>query len=246
MNRREAASLMAMLVLAGCGGGGGGGGSVTGDAPSSGSSGSSGSSQPTAFSASSGIAAWGDSHTAGLPGNPLVPGFAAKLLELVSGRDVFVGGTAGLTSRQIADLQVQDDAHDSWVNIFWYGGNNESEPEQIKADLARSIASLAPGNDRYLVLPVLNQASPWERRGSAGYDTIVRLNAELAALYPGHYLDIRSYLVNHYDASSPQDVADFQDDVPPTSLRADGVHLNVRGYLLVAEQVLQFLASHGW
>lgn len=236
MQRRIALGALASMVLAACGGGGGGGGLDDGSAGP----------QASALAGSRDIAAWGDSHTTGLPDRPDVPGYAAQLRQVASSRQVFEGGFAGLTSTQVAELQVRDDAHDDWVNVFWYGGNNQTDTETIKADLARSIASLAPGNDRFLVLGVVNQAAPAERRGGADYATIVRLNAELAAQYGDRFFDIRAFLVGLADPANPADVIDRQDDVPPTSLRADGVHLNAAGSAAVARKVLELIAAKGW
>ena len=235
MQRRLALGALASMVLAACGGGGGGepvDGSAEADA--------------SALAATGDIAAWGDSHTTGLPDRPDVPGYAAQLRQIAGSRQVFDGGFAGLTSTQIAELQTREDAHDDWVNVFWYGGNNQTDAETIKADLARSIASLAPGSDRFLVLGVVNQAAPAERRGGADYATIVRLNEELAAQYGERFFDIRAFLVGLADPANPADVIDRQDDVPPTSLRADGVHLNVAGSTAVARKVLELIAAKGW
>lgn len=230
MQRRTALGALASMVLAACGGGGG-----TATDP-----------QASALAGTGDIAAWGDSHTTGLPDRPDVPGYAAQLRQIAGAREVFAGGTAGLTSTQVADLQVRDDGHDGWVNVFWYGGNNQTDPEAIKADLARSIASLESGNDRFLVLAVVNQARPAERRGGADYETIVRLNEDLAALYGERFFDIREFLVGLADPGNPADVVDRQDDVVPTSLRADGVHLNVAGSTAVARKVLELIAAKGW
>ena len=238
MQRRTALGALASMALAACGGGGGGGGQiVAATTPQP---------QASAFAASGSIAAWGDSHTTGLPGRPDVPGYAALLGQIAGGRQVFTGGAAGLTSTQIANLQVNDAAHDDWVNVFWYGGNNQTDAETIKADLARSIASLAPGNQRFLVLGVVNQAAPAERRGGADYDTIVRLNADLAAQYGERFVDIREFLVGLADPGNPADVVDRQDDVPPTSLRVDGIHLNEAGSTAVARKVLELITAKGW
>jgi len=231
--RALAAGLLPVGLLQACGGGGGG---LEGAADAG----------ARALASLQPLALWGDSHVGGLPGNPEVPGVASKLSEIAGGRQVMDGGVAGQTSTQIADRMVQDSAHDAWVTVFWYGGNNQNQPEAIKADLARSVASLAPGNERFVVLPVLNQAAPWERRGTPTYQTIIELNQELAALYPDNFLDIRSHLVGLYNRNSPADVADFQDDVVPTSLRADGVHLNHEGALAVARRLLEFIVSRGW
>ena len=93
--------------------------------------------------------------------------------------------------------------HNTWINVFWYGQNNQSDPARIKADLAASVSNLAPGNTRFVVLSVVNEAIPEESRGGPIYAMIVQLNNELAALYPQNYIDIRTLLVNHYDPAIP-------------------------------------------
>jgi hypothetical protein len=186
---------------------------------------------------STNIAMWGDSLTV-----PVAP----NLQLLMPGRVVFNGGVVGEDSTQIAARQLADDEHKSWINVFWYGGNNEDEPERIKSDIAASVASLAPGNNRFLVLSVVNQSTPLEVRGTLGYATIVQLNSELAALYPQNFFDIRAYLVSRFDPGNAQDVLDFQNDVVPSSLRFDKIHLNNEGSIIVATQVKQFIEAKGW
>ena len=235
MDRRAAAAGVAVLILGGCGGGAGGtaggGGviAVPGPAPAP---------APASPPASPNIAAWGDS---------LTPPFAANLQVLYPARVVFDGGMAGQTSTEISARQRADTSgRNAWINIFWYGTNNPTQPAQIKADIAASVAALAPGNDRFLVLGVVNKDRPEEIRGGAVYNTIVQLNKDLAAAYPDNYLDIRSYLVNHYNPSVPQDVIDFQNDVMPFSLRHDEGHLNNDGSVLVARRIQEFINAKGW
>jgi hypothetical protein len=59
----------------------------------------------------------------------------------------------------------------------------------------------------------------------------------LAAIYGNHFLDVRSFLVAHYDPTQPQDVADHEADVPPTSLRQDFLHPNKAGSTLIANYI---------
>jgi hypothetical protein len=68
----------------------------------------------------------------------------------------------------------------------------------------------------------------------------------LKAAYPDNFIDVEATLVNSYDPSLPQDVADHNNNIPPTSLRYDTVHLNDAGYTIVAGQVKSFLASKNW
>lgn len=245
MDRRSALLFAWASMLAACGGGGGGGAVVS--TPPSGASGvqpapaPSPTPAPTPAPAPPGmspdIVAWGDSMT---------PAFALNLQVLYPGRTVLQEGFLGQTSTVIANNEVADADHHNWINIFWYGHNNENDPETIKADIARSIAQLAPGNSRFIVLGVVNEANGKEGKGTPAYGKIVTLNADLAALYPGNYIDIRAWLVAHYNANDAGDVADFQDDVPPRSLRYDEIHLRNEGSVLVAERVKQFIDAKGW
>ena len=255
MRRRTVLAALTGAIFAGCGGGGGaesspvaGAGTASGAGPatasSSGGASAAGAAPPSAPAADRApIALWGDSHVTGFARDPNAPGIAVKLRDLAPGREVFDGGVEGETSTQIANRQVLDTAHDDWVAVFWYGGNNQTQPDTIKADLARSIASLAPGNTRFVVVSVTNQAG--EARGSANHQRILELNADLAAQYPLNFLDVRSHLVALRNPGRPQDVADAADDVIP-SLRADGVHLNHAGAQAAASALLAFIASKGW
>jgi lysophospholipase L1-like esterase len=183
------------------------------------------------------IAAWGDSMT---------PAFALNLGVLVPQRTVFNGGVLGQTSTQIAARQLADTEMTNWINVFWYGMNNQTDPVTIKADIAASIAHLSPGNRRFIVLSLVNEAKPEEIRGGAVYAIILKLNADLAALYPDNYIDVRAWLVSHYDPSKTQDVIDFGNDVVPLSLRYDEIHLRNEGSVLVAEKVKAFIDAKGW
>ncbi len=183
------------------------------------------------------IAVWGDS---------LISPFAANLQVLFPGRVVYDGNGIGETSTQVAARLIADTDRHTWITVFWAGHNNDTAPEQIKADIAASVAALAPGNSRFIIMSVLNKGIPSELKGTPAYQTIVQLDAELGAIYPGNYLDIRSYLVSRYDPAQPQDVIDFQNDVVPSSLRYDEIHLRNEGSVLVARKVQEFIDARGW
>ena len=57
---------------------------------------------------------------------------------------------------------------------------------------------------------------------------------------------MRDFLVNQYDRSNAQDVQDFQNDVVPSSLRFDEIHLNNQGSVLVATRIRDFIDAKGW
>lgn len=238
MDRRAAAAGVAVMVLGGCGGGGGSAGNRDGDglnvvptptptpAP-----------EPT-VPLRGDIAAWGDS---------LTPPFAANLQLLYPTRTVFNGGVVGQNSTEISMRQRADTSgRDTWINIFWYGQNNPTAPARIQADIAASVAALAPGNDHFIVLAVVNKDRPEEIRGGAVYNQIVQLNNELAVTYPANYIDIRSHLVSQFNPARAEDVADAQDDVVPSSLRFDEIHLNNDGSVVVATRVKAFIDAKGW
>ncbi|MEJ7930930.1 hypothetical protein WG922_13195 [Ramlibacter sp. AN1015] len=183
------------------------------------------------------IAMWGDS---------LTPQVAAGLRLLYADREIYNGGVNGETSGEIGGRHLADETHRDWINVFWYGHNNQTEADQIRADIAASVAHLEPGNDRFVVMSVVNQATSREVRGGTDYRGILALNESLAATYPQNYLDIRSYLVQQYDRDRPQDAADFANDVVPSSLRYDHIHLLVEGSRVVSRRLKAFIDEKGW
>ena len=262
MKRRSALGFLATGLLGGCGGGGGGTSATTGvaagaqgttllpaaaapDTSSAGTNASSPATAPTPASSapsspapapavqalSTSIACWGDSIT---------DLYARVLPSFYPARQVFNGGVVGQTSTQIADRETADVAHKTWISIFWSGHNN-GDKSVIKADIARSIAALAPGNQAFVVLSML----PWAGRPDENSQTMA-VNAELAALYPANYLDIHEYLVSLYDRNDPQDVQDHANDLTPSSLRFDTIHLNDAGCNAVCGRLKDYLAAKGW
>jgi hypothetical protein len=186
---------------------------------------------------SSNIAAWGDS---------LTRAYAPKLALAYPARTVFNGGVGGESSAQIRVRMVADTEKATWIAVLWYGRNNWQQQAAILRDLALSVESLAAGNERFVVMSVLNGNTPAQRSGGVDYNKFMLLNEAIAAAYPNNYLDIRSYLVSMYDPTKPQDVIDHSYDVVPSSLRTDVVHLTSAGYQLVANRVKQFIDTKGW
>jgi hypothetical protein len=226
MDRRSAICIGMAALLGACGGGGGSAAPATAD----------NSDPPVPSSSSPNIAFWGDS---------LTPAVALNLQLLMPGRAVFDGGYLGQTSAYILAQQLADGSMTSWVNVYWEGHNNITDPDGIKADIAKGIAHLAPGNRRFIVLSVINNA--WTAtKGSDAYWRDMKLNADLSAQYPGNYLDVRSLLVSHFDPNNPQDVADAANDVVPSSLRYDDIHMRNDGSVIVAQAVKQFIDAKGW
>jgi len=183
------------------------------------------------------IAAWGDS---------LTPSLAANLQVLIPSRTVYDGGVTAENSIQVSARQRADTERLKWVSVFWFGNINKTDPAQVKADIAASVAALAAGNTRFIVLSLVNEAKATEVKGTAIYNTVLQLNSDLAAAYPDNYLDMRTYLVSRYNPASPQDLVDFQNDVIPSSLRHDEGHLNNDGAVVAARRLQEFINAKGW
>jgi hypothetical protein len=132
------------------------------------------------------------------------------------------------------------------VTIFWMGHNNDTDPEQIKRDIAASVAHLAPGNNRFIVLSVVNKADGSEDRGTPRYNTIIRLNSELAATYGDNFLDIRSFMVAQSDPGNPGQALEIQKDLPSSNLRFESIHLTGTGDEVIARRLIDFIRSRGW
>lgn len=179
------------------------------------------------------IAAWGDSLTAG-SGSTLYHDWLTQL-GLLAGRGGYNGGIGGQTSTQIAARETVDTAHRSWPTIIWAGDNNYNDPPTVEADVASMVSHL--GHHNYLVLSLLNGDYPDRYIGQPGYNDIVSINDSFSAAYGSHYVDLRTYLVSKYDPNNPQDVIDHGNDIIPSSLRSDQIHLNDAGYLLVAKYI---------
>lgn len=186
MNRRQAATLLGTLMLAACGGGGGGG-AAPAPTPTAADTGASASgSSALRVPTTPNIALWGDS---------MVPPLSRALDLVLDDRQIHDGGVAGETSMQVLQRLLGDRDHKDWITIFWFGHNNirvdaAAAPAQVKADLAAAIASLAPGNNNFIVLALVNNAIT-APAGSAEYQTVMQLNQDLAAAYPRNFFDIR-------------------------------------------------------
>lgn len=191
------------------------------------------------------IVAWGDSLTDGAGSNPdgLTPlrDYMSDL-RLLTGHFTDAEGIGGNTSTQIAARMLPATAKHGLPTIIWAGRNNFFDATTVESDIASMVAALTTPD--YVVLSVINAEG--EGIGTTQYNEIIALNANLAATYGAHYLDVRSYLVSLYNPGDPTDVADHASDTPPTSLRyIDGIHLNVDGYQDVADYIYAHRAELG-
>ena len=183
------------------------------------------------------VSCWGDSLTNGTGGTPY-----PTALSAITGYNTINNGVGGYTSTQILNLFLA--APTQWPNltIIWSGRNNYTDTATVLANIATMVADI--GHDGYLILSVLNgNYVPYEAIGGDGYNLIISLNNQLSAIYGSKYLDVRSILVAAYNPSIPQDVTDHTNDIPPSSLRSDNLHLNTAGDALVASSIKTVIAN---
>jgi hypothetical protein len=132
------------------------------------------------------------------------------------------------------------------IAVIWAGRNNYFYPSEVIADIAKMVAALPDG--KFVVLSILNgDFNNGETNGLANWTTITGLNASLKAAYPNNYIDIRSILVaKGAPGSQYANASDYANDLVPTGLRGDQLHLNDAGNGIVAATVADFITKAGW
>jgi lysophospholipase L1-like esterase len=111
---------------------------------------------------------------------------------------------------------------------LWMGTNGADIGHSISGDIAAAVASL--GHDRYLVGSLLLGSTFHAARVA----DVKATNALLARTYGRRFVDIGAALAAAGDGSAG-DAADVAAGYPPRSLRVDQLHLNARGYAIVAK-----------
>lgn len=114
---------------------------------------------------------------------------------------------------------VVDTPYAPWIPVFWEGRNDIADVSRTVSDIAAQVA-VVPAGQTFVVLADINGNDPNEWIGGPDYAYIIDLNNQLANIYGPHYLDIRQLLISSYDPAQANDVADFNHDDLPTSLRA--------------------------
>lgn len=114
------------------------------------------------------------------------------------------------------------------VAWLWMGTNGAASGHTVAGDVAAAVASL--GHDRYLVGSVLVGRD----FGAARAADVRATNALLAETYGVRFVDLGAALAGAADGSA-EDAADVAAGIPPRSLRVDQLHLNARGYAIVAK-----------
>ena len=79
-----------------------------------------------------------------------------------------------------------------------------------------------------------------------GSDKAWGRDAEAFLRESDNFIDIRAHLVSQYQRGNEQDQEDFRNDLVPSSLRSDAIHLKDEGCHVVAARIKEFIAAKGW
>lgn len=159
---------------------------------------------------------WGDSFTSG--------DYPVTFAQF-TGYHMLDKGIGGQSSTQIKLRMLSDVASHKYPSIIWAGRNNFEDTATVISDIKEMVDALkAVGNNKYLVIGIVNGDYSSEYKGGVKYNAIVDLNKLLAKIYGTHFIDIRPVLVSLYNPNLPKDVLDHDHDVPPKSKRIDNLH----------------------
>lgn len=152
-------------------------------------------------------------------------------MKLFKCKKNFVDSTANF---EIVGLETTNAKY----QIIWAGRNNGGDSSTVVQDVNSMVTLFRKNNPsvKIFVLSVINGAG--ESVGSGAYAGIQGVNLALRNLNI-NFIDVRQCLI--HDALSreklvptAQDIADIQNDLVPSQLRSDGIHLNAFGYHAVA------------
>ncbi len=216
---------------------------------------------PSPSISNSSVFCWGDSLTEGYDGtlNTLTTSYPtdlANLIQLPALTEGFPGQDSTYILNQLQNYISNTNPNYNYSTVIWVGRNdinelytnNITDPTAIVGRMQTLYSNIAQmvklaNTPNYIVLGVTNASAlapaQTEVKGKPMYNTILGINQYLASQYGSHFVDVRKYLVNRYDPTQPNDVLSIQDDTPPASLMSDHVHLNARGYAVVAMAVFQ-------
>jgi hypothetical protein len=180
----------------------------------------------------------GDSQTFGTGSAQSYP-FDVGLL--VGSTNIFNQGIPGAGSYLIftnyAASVAANNAITNWPTLFMAGRNDAPFlTNYVGSNITAMVSLHAPAN--YWVLSVLNATN--EGYGSANQIAITNLNAFLAAAFAGHYIDVRTALLQSGLTNTPLDYWALTNGVPPPSQMSDEEHPNQFGYNTIAKAVFDF------
>lgn len=133
------------------------------------------------------------------------------------------------------------------TQILWMGRNDTPRFEQNRVlDSIESCINHLDKPARFAVIGVLNGAN--EPIGSANYNAIKAFNEILASKYPNNFIPSTPPTEDEIKALNyiltEEDKTDIANGAFPKGLRNDNIHLNNRGYQVIANRVEAFLEKN--
>jgi lysophospholipase L1-like esterase len=163
-------------------------------------------------------------------------------------------GTTGAACPANTPWTADPQGTDQQWQFIWVGRNDiqtgsAAEVQTVQNNITAMINFLKPLNKKICLLAVTNKRDGTENSGSAKWTAITNLNNWMRTTYPQYFVvdaqgrDVRQRLVASYNPSNSQDVTDFGNDVPPSSLMFDVTHPNQYGYTVVAQILKEFITA---
>lgn len=135
------------------------------------------------------------------------------------------------------------------IVVLWMGRNDVYAVDfssRVMTALPACVQHMKYLNKRFIVISITNRTGSTEIKGTTAYNNIITVNQSIQNMYPENYIDIRALMVRSYNPSIPQDVIDFNNDCPPSSLMFDDTHFNAAGYAIIAQAIKKFIQDKGW
>ncbi|ELX1807762.1 SGNH/GDSL hydrolase family protein, partial [Escherichia coli] len=135
------------------------------------------------------------------------------------------------------------------IVVLWMGRNDVYAVDfssRVMTALQACVQHMKYLNKRFIVISITNRTGSTEIKGTTAYNNIIAVNQSIQNMYPENYIDIRALMVRSYNPSIPQDVIDFNNDCPPSSLMFDDTHFNAAGYAIIAQAIKKFIQDKGW
>lgn len=131
------------------------------------------------------------------------------------------------------------DKYRDWTTLIRVGRNDRGSPGSIVGNTAKIVNWLASRCGHYVVLGQIYGPDNGTTNGR-------RIDDLLRREFPGHFLSTMPALIASSNRS-PQDQADVDAGLVPTSLRSDRVsHLNNTGKGIEAAVIARFITAKGW
>ena len=169
-----------------------------------------------------------------------------------------VAGSAIVIEAESVFIPDPSIGHDFNTTVFWPGRgdfNSDVPYATIQNYIIAAINFLKSQQKRFVLLSCLNSsqeyASNTASTGLTNYPTfasryaaVITFNRWMKINYPNEFVDLRAVLVRS-GTGTGQDAIDAANDVVPTSLRIDGIHLTNAGYTIGTNLINQNLVYRG-